>query len=283
MYEAEATPVRTMSTLDPRSPEVSPDRLLDTAVPAALLVAAASWLPAGVLLGYAVRVLRAALSGTDDLPALDDVRRLGRSGLRAAVLVTAFQLPWLCCLGGVFALRRAVDDGRFYGDAYGFALAEPLAFVQYTLASPDNGLLVVVGLLVTVAVAVLSNYAGTVALVTFAATGRLTSAFDPDTLRVGVRSPSFGRGFVLASAVGFVGIAAAWLVALVPVVGPFVAAFVELFVLVGALRLVAAGSDGLVVQGSPATGDAALETDAGTVPDTPARAGSAPSLVRVGE
>jgi hypothetical protein len=246
MYGNEATLSwnRSMSTLDPRSDGVSIDELLDTTLPAALLVAAASWLPVGVLLlGYAIRVLRAALTGDDALPPLDDVRGLGITGLRGAVIVAAFQLPVVGCLGFVFGLWYVVDRGRFYGDALGHVSADPIGFATLTIASPGNSPVVVGGLVLTVAAALVTGYAGTVAVVTFAATDRLATAFDPDTLLAGIRSSRFRRAFLLASVLAFVGTAAAGLVGLVPVVGPFVAAFVELLALVGALRVVADGYD----------------------------------------
>lgn len=230
------------TALDPRSTDDSTDDLLDVALPVALLVAVASWLPAGVLLlGYCVRVLRAELRGDDDFPSLTDVRTLATTGLRAAAVVTVFQLPALGCLGLVAALWYVVDHGRLYGDAVGLAFADPVALFTMTVASPESSLVVVAGLVLTSIVAVLAGYLGTASLITFAATDRLTLAFDLDTLLVSGRSKRFCRGFLLATLVCAIGSGVAWLVALVPVVGPFVGAFVELVVLVGALRLVADG------------------------------------------
>lgn len=238
-------------TLDPR-PDESVDGFLDTALPTALLVAVASWLPAAVLLlGYAVRVVRAALRGDDSLPPLTDIRGLGVTGLRAAAVVLAFHLPALGCLGLTFVLWSVVDHGRFYGDAVGLAFADPVALLTLTVASPDSSLLVVAGLVLTGVVAVAGGYLGTAGFVTFAATDRLALAFDSDTLLATGRSKRFSRGVLLALTVSFVGSGVAWAVALVPLVGPFAGAFVELFVLVGALRLVADGYD-------PAVSDAVV-------------------------
>jgi hypothetical protein len=241
-----------MLPLDPRADDESTADLLDTALPAVLLVAVASWLPAGVLLvGYAVRVLRAELAGDDRLPSLDDVRGLGWTGLRGAVLVAAFQLPALCCLGGVFALWYAVDGGRVYGDALGLALGDPLGFVELTVASSGSSPVVVAGLVLTAVLAVVANYVGTVAVVAFAATDRLSVAFDSRTLGAGVRSSGFRRAFLLGSLVSVIGSGVARLLALVTLVGPFVGAVVELVVLVGVLRIVADGYDGYVVHPVP--------------------------------
>lgn len=237
-----------MTTLDPCADDESTDDLLDATFPAAFLLGVAAWLPAAVfLLGYTVRVIRAELAGDDDLPSLDDVRGLGATGLRAALPLAAFQLPALCCLGLVFACWLVVDRGRVSGDALGLVLTDPLAFANLTVLSPESGSLVAGGLVLTAVVAVLASYVGAVALVTFAATDRLAPAFDPDTLLAGARSSRFRRGYLLAVVLCAVGSGAAWLVTLVPVVGPFAAAFVELFVLVGALRVVADGYDVPVV------------------------------------
>jgi hypothetical protein len=233
-----------MTTLDPCADDESTDDLLDATFPAALLLGVAAWLPAAVfLLGDSVRVLRAELAGDDDLPSLADVRGLGMTGLRAAVPLVVFQLPALCCLGLVFVCWLVVDRGRFHGDALGLVLADPLAFANLTVLSPASGSLVAGGLVLTAIVAVLAGYVGSVSLVTFAATDRLAPAFDPDTLLAGARSSRFRRGYLLAVVLCFVGSGAAWLVTLVPVVGPFAAAFVELFALVGALRVVTDGYD----------------------------------------
>jgi hypothetical protein len=233
-----------MSVLDVRPTDASTDDLLDAALPVALLVAAASWLPVGVLLlGYSVRVLRAAFADDHGLPPLDDVRDLGRTGLRAAVVVVAFQLPVLVFLGITYAVWRVDGPGSAYGPDTVSAVTDPLAFARYAVGSPETPEFVALGLVVTGVVALLAGYAGTVSFVTLAATGRLAAAFDPARVVDGLRSPAFRRGFLLASLVGFVGSTAAGLVALVPVVGPFLGAFVELCVLVVALRVLAAGYD----------------------------------------
>lgn len=249
MYEPAATPSRIMTELDPRSDDPT-DSLLDAAFPAALLVAAASWLPAGVfLLGYAVRVLRAELVGDDGLPPLDDVRDLGWTGLRASAIVATFSLPVAFCLGVVAVLPSVLGSRRYDGGAFGwgiadtlaFAFADPLSLVRFTVVSPGTSAAVAVALVVAGVVALLASYACAVGLVAFAATNRLGVAFDPATITSGFRSTPFRRRFLLASLVGGVGSGLVWIVTLVPVVGPFAAAFAELFVLVGVLRLVAGG------------------------------------------
>jgi hypothetical protein len=249
MYENEATPSQVMDTFDPRPDDEPTHELLDTAFPVALLVAVASWPPAGVfLLGYAVRVLRAELVGDDDLPPLDDVRALARTGLSAATVVVAYQLPALLVVAAAFASVPSTDGLLPVGDPFAPSLAEPAAFVSYYALGSGVSVVTTVGFVLAAVALCLTSYAGTVALVVYAARGRLGAAFDADAVRAGVRSSSFRRGYLLALFVGFVGSGVAWLVTLVPVVGPFVAAFVELFVLVGALRLVADGYDGRVVR-----------------------------------
>jgi hypothetical protein len=252
-----------MTVLDPRPDGASADDLLDAALPAALLVAAASWLPAGLLLlGYTVRVLDAARRGDDGIPGLDDARGLGRSGVRALAVVVASALPGLFCFGIAVAAWYVVDGGRFYGDPVDLLVSDPHGFVSLTVLSPGAGVVVALALLLTGVVTILASYAGSVALVTLAATGRLGAAFDLDVLRAGFGSPSFRRSFLLASVLGFVGFAVAALVSAVPVVGPFVGAFVELFVLVAVLRLVAKG-----YTTCPVLGTASAEDD--TAPSTP--------------
>ena len=231
------------AVLDPRSPDQSTDTLLDVALPVGLLVAATAWLPAAVLLlGYAVRVLRAELRGDDRLPSLADVRSLARTGLRAAAVVTVFQLPTLLAFGASLELWR---DGRGYlvGSDPAFAFTDPAAFAHVAVLAPGRDPAVVAAFACTVVVAFLTGYLATVALVAFAATGRLGAGFDTDVLLGGVRSSSFRLAFLLASVLSVVGAVLAGFVAVVPVVGPFAAAFVHLFVLVGALRVVADGFD----------------------------------------
>lgn len=237
-----------MDGLDPRSADEPTHELLDTAFSVALLVAVASWLPASVLLlGYAVRVLRAELVGDDDLPPLDDVRSLARTGVSAATVVVAYQLPALLVTAAAFASIPSSAGPLSGGIPFAPSVTEPAAFVSYYALDPGVSVVTAVGFVLAAAAFCLTSYAGTVALVVYAATDRLGAAFDADAVGVGVRSSSFRRGYLLALFVGFVGSGVAWLVALVPVVGPFAAAFVELFALVGALRLVADGYDGQVV------------------------------------
>ncbi|WP_318566697.1 DUF4013 domain-containing protein [Salinigranum marinum] len=238
-----------MDSLDPRPDDEPTHELLDTAFPVALLVAVASWLPASVLLlGYAVRVLRAELVGDDDLPPLDDVRSLARTGISAATVVVAYQLPALLVTAAAFASMSSAGllPG---GDPFAPSASEPAAVVSYYVLDPGVSVVTAVGFVLAAVAFCLTSYAGTVALVVYAARDRLGAAFDTDTVRAGVRSSSFRRGYLLALLAGFVGSGVAWVVAVVPVVGPFAAAFVELFVLVGALRLVADGYDGRVTRG----------------------------------
>lgn len=255
-----------MTVLDPRPDDASADELLDAALPAALLVAAASWLPAGLLLlGYAIRVLGAARRGDDGIPGLDDVRGLGRSGVRALAVIVASALPGVFCFGIAVAAWFVVDGGWFYGDPLDLLLSDPYGFASLTVLSPGAGVTVASALLLTGVVTILASYAGSVALVTLAATDRLGAAFDPDVLRAGFVSPSFRRSFLLASVFGFVGFAVAALVSAVPVVGPFVGAFVELVVLLGVLRLVAKGYTACPVLGTVSTRD---DTASSTEPTT---------------
>lgn len=228
------------------------DSLLDTALPAALLVAVASWLPAGVLLlGYAVRVIRAELRGGDDLPPVTDVRGLARTGLSAGAVVVAYQLPALLVVAGAFALAASsVDSGQF-GVTVTPPLTEPVTLAHYYLTAPGVAFGTVAAFVLAGVALCLTSYAGAFGLVTFARTDRLASAFDGDVLSAGVRSSSFYRAFLLACILGFVGSALVWLVALVPLVGAFAAAFVELFFLVGALRVLAAGYDERFLRASP--------------------------------
>jgi hypothetical protein len=250
MYENGATLSRIMDSLDPRSVDEPAHELLDTAFPVALLVAVASWLPASVfLLGYAVRVLRAELDDDDDLPPLDDVRSLARTGLSAATVVVAYQLPALLVTAAVFASIPTGAGLLPGGDPFAPSITEPAALVSYSALDPGVSVVTAVGFVLAGVVFCLTSYAGTVALVVYAARDRVGAAFDADAVRAGVGSSSFRRGYILALLVGFVGSGVAWLVTLVPIVGPFAAAFVELFVLVGALRLVADGYDGRITQG----------------------------------
>ena len=258
-----------MTELDPRSDDPT-DSLLDAAFPVALLVAAATWFPAAVfLLGYAVRVLRAELVGDDGLPPLDDVRDLGWTGLRASAIVATFSLPAAFCLGVAAVVPHVIGSRRYYGDAFGwgladslvFAFADPLSLVRAPVLSPGTSAAVAVALVVTGVVALLAGYACAVGLAAFAATDRLAVAFAPETIADGFRSAAFRRRFLLASLLGGVGSSVVSLVALVPVAGPFAAAFAELFVLVGVLRLVAGGYEGRVVEHRPPHGDDVFDGD----------------------
>ncbi|WP_380677172.1 DUF4013 domain-containing protein [Salinigranum sp. GCM10025319] len=260
-----------MTELDLRSDDPT-DSLLDAAFPVALLVAAASWFPATVfLLGYAVRVLRAELVGDDGLPPLDDVRGLGWTGLRASAIVATISLPVAFCLGLAAVIPSVIGSRRYYGDALGFAFADPLGFVfadplsyaRFAVVSPGTSVAVAVALVLTGVVALVAGYACAVGLVAFAATNRLAAAFDPATIAGGFRSAAFRRRFLLASLLGGVGSGVVSLVALVPIVGPFAAAFAQLFVLVGVLRLVATGYEGRVVDRYPPHAEDVVDGDGG--------------------
>lgn len=256
-----------MTVLDPRPSAASTDELLDAALPAALLVAAAAWLPASVLLlGYAVRVLRAELRGDDALPSLADVRSLARTGLRAALAVAAFQLPTLLSFGVSLELWRDSRGSLVPVDS-ALAFTDPVSFARAALLTSGRDPAVAAAFVCTVVVAFLASYLATLALVAFAATGRLGAGFDTDVLRAGVRSARFRRAFLLASVLSVAGSALAGLVTLVPVVGPFAGAFVELSALVVALRVVASGFDEADILGTPRSrvGVATRPTDADSV------------------
>ncbi len=167
-------------------------------------------LPAVLLMGYAVRVLRGGVEGDEELPRFDAWGRLATDGLKAFAIALAYvAIPYALLFAAAFGI----------GDAAGM--------VAFTV--------IVMGGLAIVALGV---YATPAALTTYATDGRLGAAFEVATLKPTLLDGRYVAGWVRAGVVLGIGTFIATFMNVVPLVGTIVSGFVMFYVAVVAARLV---------------------------------------------
>ena len=206
------------------------------------LVALASLVPTVLLGGYAVAVSRSVLAGGTEPPAFDDWGRLGRDGLSVAAITLLYWVPGLV-LGAVGAGLFVAVAVLFGGDS---ATANTLALALGAVGSVAGfGYLLLVGYLLPAA------------LVAFARTGSLSSAWDVAAIRTVVTEGAYVRawavGLVVLLVANSVGSTLAW----------FVVGFLVLFYgQVAAVYVFTRGTmDALGLEAAPAASDAADSDD----------------------
>jgi len=224
-----------------------------TVLVGALLVATTPLLIPGVLLvGYAVRLLRADI-GDGALPDFTDLRSLVETGLRASGVVVAYHLPAVALIAAGTAGVASV-----YRRWRRALLLRPDTVVGAFDLTSLTGTVALA--LVGIALLPVCGYVATVAVTAYADADDLSAAFALGRIRRRATSTATLRAWLLASvAVIGSGIAAALVAgagATVPGVGALLAAAVRFYgglVAVGvwtATRPADATSDGLVTERS---------------------------------
>jgi len=216
-------------------PRQSEESTRTIAIGGLLTVFAFLVLPVLFMLGYVVRVLRTSVDGEAEPPAFDTWGDLLVDGLKAFVIGLVYSLvPLLLTVAATLAI--AIPVGTFVvttpGEVASSAGAAGLGAVSAVLVLFGLGLLLVAGV-ASLALA----YVLPAALVAFASSGRMASAFAFGDLWQVLRTGTYGVGWLLALAVSVVASAAVGALAVVPVLGYVVGAFVSFYALVVAARL----------------------------------------------
>ncbi len=176
-------------------PQNGEDRLKTLVIGGALALLSFLLLPAVVLAGYYVRVVRSVRDGQTDPPAFDDWGRLFSEGLRAIFIVIVYAIvpAMLVALAGIFGAMAGVIAVASDGATTNFAAAGVLGLVAglFALAA------LVVGLVVW--------YVLPAAFVRYVTEGSVGAAFDFGALRSVVTTGSYARAWLLAFLVFLLG------------------------------------------------------------------------------
>lgn len=194
-------------------------------------------LPAVVLVGYLIRVLRTSLAGADEVPVYDEWGELIVDGLKGTAIALAyFAIPIVLTLTVVVsALSFTVTTVSAESGAVEAAS---------TAANSDatTGVLVFAGLaLVSIVTFLVAMYIVPAALARFATTGKMGSAFALRSLWPVLSSGSYAVAWLLVIVVSFGAGIIAGLVSFVPVLGVIVGALVGYYANVVGFRLYAEG------------------------------------------
>lgn len=181
-----------------------------------------SWLlvPAILVAGYIVRVLRSAMAGEETPPVFDDWGDLLGDGLRATVIGLVYGLiPAL-----VFAVV-AVFGGL-------------LASGNSNLLAGLGGLTILLGGLVALVLGLAAAYVLPAALANFAETGRMGAGFSWSTLRPVLFNGAYATAWVTGFAIILVAGIVSGILNIVPLLGAVVGAFVGFFAAVAAYYVI---------------------------------------------
>lgn len=176
-------------------------------------------IPALIVQGYVIRVLRRVSDGDTDAPGFGDWTKLTVDGLKAVVITV------------VYALVPAVLAVVFVGG--GVALADN--------APALGGLVAILGGVLTLVVGLAVWYALPAALVRFAEKNTMGSAFEYESLVPILRDGEYGTGWLLALGVLVVAGVVASAVGAVPLLGWLAAVFVGFYAQVTAAYIYARG------------------------------------------
>lgn len=205
------------------------DDWLDVTLVGTLLTATTAFvLPAILLAGYAVRILR-----DDEVPGFDDARALAVDGTHATGILLVYHAPVAV---GVGVGGRLLGVAPLAGTFPLSAMVRP-SFALDFLLDPTAALPLAA---LTLTVAVLTpacSYLATVALTRYVREDAVAAAFDADAVRATATDASTVRHWLSAAFVVFVASVVAAAVEVLPVVGPFVGAFVTFLGLATALSL----------------------------------------------
>ncbi|GAA0660940.1 DUF4013 domain-containing protein [Natronoarchaeum mannanilyticum] len=163
--------------------------------------------PAIVLIGYFMRVLRSVARGDERAPAFENWEGLLREGVRGSVVALAYAL--VSAVGAVVFVGGAL---ALTGDATAVGVA-----------------LLVIGGLLWVALSLAAAYVTPAALANVAESGRIGAGFDVATLSPVLFSESYATAWLVAAGFVLAGGVVSGIFAGIPAVGAVVAAFVGFY------------------------------------------------------
>ena len=155
-------------------------------------------IPALILSGYAIKVLRRTTTGNDELPQFEDWGKLALDGLKG------------------------------FGIAIGYLLA-PMVLFALTIGVL-SGTLQTLAILVTAVVYLGALYCLPAATTVFAREERMSAAFAVDNLRPVVTSRQYVGGWARVIAIGLVAGLVMGVIGLVPILGAIVGLFIGFYV-----------------------------------------------------
>lgn len=181
-----------------------------------------TWLlvPAILLAGYVVRVLRGSMRGDETPPAFDDWGDLFGDGLRAAVIAFVYGVVPAVVLGLMAVLGGFVAAG---GGDVGFGIAS---------------LIFLVGGLLALVLGLVAAYVIPAAVANFAETGRMGAGFSWSTLRPVLFSGTYATAWATAFAIVLVAGLVTGVLNVVPLLGFVVGAFVGFYAAVSAYYVI---------------------------------------------
>lgn len=180
-------------------------------------------IPAFLLYGYLMRVIRGATAGTTEPPAFGDWGDMLVEGLKAWVIGIVYMIVPLVVVGITAAVGvAAMGTGSEGGAATGIGA-------------------LFLGLALSGVLALVFGYLAIVGIVNFAREGTIGAAFDVDVIKQVALNREYAIAWLFSVAVlfaaGFIG----GLLQVIPVLGTVIAAFVTFYALVVAAALWADG------------------------------------------
>lgn len=178
--------------------------------------------PAFMLTGYALRVLRATMRGDDQPPAFDDWGDLTVDGLKGFVIAAVYALiPAVVGIGIAAVAGIGVGLGGDSGLVAGAGL-----------------LVAMVGLLLTLVLGLVAFYVIPAALANYAEEGRIGAGFDFGELRPVLTSGTYATGWLMAAAVVFAAAVVSAVLNVIPFLGLLVGAFLGFYAAVAAYYII---------------------------------------------
>lgn len=177
-------------------------------------------IPAILVAGYLVRVLRGSMAGNERPPAFRDWGDLFGDGLRATVIVLVYGIVPAVVVAVTALVATTVAAGG--GD----------------VAVGTGGLVVILGTLVALVFGLLAAYIIPAAVANYAEEGRLGAGFEFGKLRPVLFSGSYATAWLTAFAIVLVASIVSGVLNIVPLLGAVVGAFVGFFAAVAAYYVI---------------------------------------------
>lgn len=176
-------------------------------------------IPAFVVSGYLVRVLRETMDGNDKAPVFEDWGTLLIDGLKAFAIAFVYGLipavVGFVLIGGGIVATFSGDAGALIG-----------------------GTSILIGGLLSLILGLAAWYVIPAATANFAETGRLSAGFDVGTLRPILLSGTYATGWLMALGVIVLGGIIVSVLSVVPVIGTLVGVFVSFYATVAAYYII---------------------------------------------
>jgi hypothetical protein len=176
-------------------------------------------IPAFIVSGYLVRVLRRTMEGNDEAPVFEDWESLLTDGLKAFAITLVYGLV-PAIIG--FVLVGGGTIAALSGDA----------------GSLIGGASILVGGLLSMVLGLAAWYMISAATANFAETGRVSAGFDFGALRPILLSKTYATGWLMALGVIVLGSIVASVLNVVPFLGTLAGVFVGFYAMVAAYYII---------------------------------------------